>query len=492
MVKLIIGDIREVYKFLEDNSIDCVITSPPYWRQRDYGVDGQIGQEETPEKYASEIANVFGLLWDKLKKTATVFLNIGYKYQNEEFLLVPEMVALEMRRLGYLLKNKIIWYKPNAMPTPARNRLNNTYEVVLFFVKNIGREVYYFNLDAVAENTLLDQINDLKPEDLLSVKVEDNLSSKEKRQGTVVAVNKKALKVRWDNGNEEIFEFAWGQDEAIFQCAKCKQNLDYWSIMLSYANYEKFACPHCGSETLPVPILPEISIQENNWISVSSGDVKTKITNAKGSEKYKRAQILTSSPAGRLAITGEKIVIKRKWIFPQPLIADYLKKNVRRKNLTVDELESLMGYRYTAGHWLRKDFSHWGKGGSLPRPTDWFKLKQILELDETYDRLVCDLIGVLSTVRAHPKGKNIGDVWEIPTEPYEGEHFAVFPRRLVERCIRIGCPPGGTVLDPFAGSGTVGEVAQKLKRNAILIEINPNYENLIRERCGEIKVIKQN
>ncbi len=161
MVKLIIGDIRKAYKFLDDNSIDCVITSPPYWRQRDYGVEGQIGQEEKPEQYASEIANVFSLLWDKLKKTATIFLNIGYKYYGEEFLLIPEMVAFEMRKIGYVLKNKIIWYKPNAMPTPARNRLNNTYEVVLFFVKNIGREVYYFNLEALAD--LFTRVDDNSP-----------------------------------------------------------------------------------------------------------------------------------------------------------------------------------------------------------------------------------------------------------------------------------------------------------------------------------------
>jgi DNA modification methylase len=91
---------------------------------------------------------------------------------------------------------------------------------------------------------------------------------------------------------------------------------------------------------------------------------------------------------------------------------------------------------------------------------------------------------VLSTVKSHPEGKNIGDVWEIPTEPYKGEHFAVFPRKLVEVCIKLGCPEGGIVLDPFAGSGTVGEVALKLGRTAVLIEINPDYIKLIEKRLG--------
>jgi site-specific DNA-methyltransferase (adenine-specific) len=66
-VQLILGDIRQVYEKIKDHSIDCVITSPPYYRQRDYGVAGQIGQENSPEKHAKEIAHVFRLLWDKLK-----------------------------------------------------------------------------------------------------------------------------------------------------------------------------------------------------------------------------------------------------------------------------------------------------------------------------------------------------------------------------------------------------------------------------------------
>jgi DNA modification methylase len=95
-----------------------------------------------------------------------------------------------------------------------------------------------------------------------------------------------------------------------------------------------------------------------------------------------------------------------------------------------------------------------------------------------------DRVVVLWTVKSHPEGKNIGDVWEIATEPYSGEHFVVFPRKLVEMCIKLGCPEGGAVLDPFAGSGTVGEVALKLGRNAVLIEINPDYIRLIKKRLA--------
>ena len=79
-------------------------------------------------------------------------------------------------------------------------------------------------------------------------------------------------------------------------------------------------------------------------------------------------------------------------------------------------------------------------------------------------------------------GKNPGDVWNICTTPYSGSHFAVFPLELVRRPILAGCPVGGIVLDPFAGSGTVGEFCRNNDRNAILFELNNEYIKLIIER----------
>src|SRR5690606_39219896 len=80
--------------------------------------------------------------------------------------------------------------------------------------------------------------------------------------------------------------------------------------------------------------------------------------------------------------------------------------------------------------------------------------------------------------------RNRRSVWTVTTKPYSGAHFAAFPPELAERCILAGCPKGGTVLDPFAGSGTTGMVATGHGRNAILIELNPDYAELIRERIG--------
>ena len=279
---------------------------------------------------------------------------------------------------------------------------------------------------------------------MLNASVEDSLSYRNKRSGRVIEIKGELLKILWESEFEEWLEFSLNQKRA---------------------NNKRFICKHCGT--------------------------KIKYENAKNglfsrqSEKYKKANLLTASPAGRLSITGEKLIIKRKWLFPQGLIA-----NLKERRLSLKKLGELLGSIHTVGHWIRKDFSHWGKDGSIPRPEDWYKLKEILGLDDTYDRLILDRVVVLSTVKSHPEGKNIGDVWAIAKEPYKGEHFAVFPRKVVEMCIKLGCPEGGTVLDPFAGSGTVGEVASKLGRNAVLVEINPRYAELIKERCkGYVKEI---
>jgi DNA modification methylase len=80
--------------------------------------------------------------------------------------------------------------------------------------------------------------------------------------------------------------------------------------------------------------------------------------------------------------------------------------------------------------------------------------------------------------------RNKRSVWTIPTAPYSGAHFATFPPALIVPCILAGCPAGGTVLDPFGGSGTTGDVASGNGRRAVLVELNPEYAKLAQDRCG--------
>ena len=84
--------------------------------------------------------------------------------------------------------------------------------------------------------------------------------------------------------------------------------------------------------------------------------------------------------------------------------------------------------------------------------------------------------------RAHPNGRNPGDVWSIPTRPYRGPHFAAFPPEVPARCIKAGCKPGGLVLDPFCGSGTTGLAALRLGRRFTGIDLSPAFAALAAER----------
>jgi DNA modification methylase len=86
-------------------------------------------------------------------------------------------------------------------------------------------------------------------------------------------------------------------------------------------------------------------------------------------------------------------------------------------------------------------------------------------------------------------GRNIRTVWEIPTQPYPDAHFATFPEELVRRCIAAGCPEGGTVLDPFLGSGTVALVARKQGRRSVGIELSPEYCALAARRLQQLSLL---
>lgn len=302
------GDCRDVIPTLPENSIHCCVTSPPYFGLRDYGVDGQIGIEQTPEEFISEIVNVFNEVWRVLRNDGTVWLNLGDSYashggvkqpdrdssgnvrrssrgqqssmgsrggftrprtttatlKEKNLLGTPWRVAFALQEAGWILRQDIIWHKPNPMPESVRDRCTKAHEY-LFLLSKSPR--YYYDIDAVKEDGA----------------------------------------GRIDLGN-------------------------------------------------------------------------------------------MTSPA--------------------------------RIN----------------------------QGG------DW-----------------------VNTIK-EPQGRNRRSVWTIATQPYSGAHFATFPEKLIEPCILAGAPKGGTVLDPFGGSGTTARVAAKHGRNAILIELNSEYIELQKERTSNVQV----
>lgn len=243
------------------------------------------------------------------------------------------------------------------------------------------------------------------------------------------------------------------------------------SDLYKFVKNNNFGFPEELSEEDYIKLLPQI-------------EKKNKELNYSG--KFKGHEInVGASPGGRSSITGIKYVKKRKIELPQEVICDYLREWKEKKGISIKEIDEKLGYNYTAGHWFRKD-----AGGSLPSPQDWKKLKKLLEFDNKYDKEMTEMHYVLQTIRKHPNGKNPGDFWEMKCAKLERAHFAVFPEELPRKAILACCPPNGIVLDPFAGSGTTGKVAKELNRKSILIELQPKFLEIIKERCGNIKEIK--
>ena len=146
-MRIVNKDILSATNDLENNSIKCVITSPPYYKARNYGNTDQIGLEETPEKYVESLVNVFEGLKTKITSDGNLFVNLGDKYdKNKSLMLIPTLFAIQMIENGWILRNKIIWYKPNHQPSPVKDRLTNTYEEIFHFTK---QRKYYYDLDSI-------------------------------------------------------------------------------------------------------------------------------------------------------------------------------------------------------------------------------------------------------------------------------------------------------------------------------------------------------
>lgn len=347
-VRILIGDCIEKMRELPADSVDCVVTSPPYWGLRDYGVVGQLGMEPTYQEHIAAMVAVFEEVRRVLKPTGTCWMNYGDSYatspndrsaadvkyltdddrtfrdkpfstiqgvlKSKDLCGIPWRVAFALQDAGWYLRQDIIWAKPNPMPESIKDRCTKSHEYIFLLAK---RPKYYFDAEAIAEP------------------VSPNTH------------------------------------------ARLAQNV---------AN-------QAGSGRVPGKTNgPMKAVGRTSW---------------NGSEFHsgKTAQ----HQLGRAS-----------------------------KNRKVAEI------------------------GSGIKGNDSF----------------------YAATLQHVEQRNKRSVWTVPTQPFSEAHFATFPPDLIEPCILAGCPVGGTVLDPFGGAGTTGLVADRIGRNAILIELNPEYVEIAERRIA--------
>ena len=182
--KIITGDCLEVLKTLPDESVNCSVTSPPYYGLRDYGMDEQIGLEETPEEYIQKLVEVFREVRRVLKDDGTLWLNIGDTYahsirqsgeeyagelarkskgqikagfrplqegyKEKDLIGIPWMLAFALRNDGWYLRQDIIWHKPNPMPESVKDRCTKSHEYIFLLSK---KPHYYFDYESIQEES---------------------------------------------------------------------------------------------------------------------------------------------------------------------------------------------------------------------------------------------------------------------------------------------------------------------------------------------------
>jgi DNA modification methylase len=178
--RILVGDCRTVLRALPAESIQCCVTSPPYYGLRDYGHENQIGLEQSPDAYVAELVAVFREVWRVLRDDGVLFLNIGDSYaaggmgpesgkqlsnvganmpakkapagyKPKDLLMIPAQVALALRADGWYLRSDIIWAKPNPMPESVTDRPTSAHEHVFLLTKSAR---YFWDADAVAQNAL--------------------------------------------------------------------------------------------------------------------------------------------------------------------------------------------------------------------------------------------------------------------------------------------------------------------------------------------------
>jgi len=187
--KILNGDVRQVLSELEPESVQCVVTSPPYWGMRDYGTEGQLGLEETPEKFVENMVEVFREVKRVLKKDGTVWMNLGDTYgkqvgkgfntheedgtgnrvtemqekhgdikvktglPDKSLVGIPWRVALALQADGWVLRSDIIWHKPNPMPESVKDRPTKSHEYIFLLTKS---KKYYYDYEAIKEFSKID------------------------------------------------------------------------------------------------------------------------------------------------------------------------------------------------------------------------------------------------------------------------------------------------------------------------------------------------
>jgi DNA modification methylase len=322
-VRIMVGDCRQQLKKLAPKSVQMVVTSPPYFGLRDYGVDGQLGLEASPAEYVKNLVRIFRAVRRVLRDDGTIWVNLGDSYYSPRY-------------NGGVGENSTINSPSHQAEFRKAQRAGKNSMVERGALEN-------------APNRIKRDIPGIKPKDLFGIP---------------------------------------------------------WRVAFA--------------------------LQADGW--------------------YLRQDIVWSKRNPKPESVRDRCTRAHEYVF--------LLSKSERYYFNPDAIAEPAIYAP-------------GKTRAVERPKGYYKGKHA-ETDRGR--------GTEGSFKAIRKTRNKRSVWHLTSRPFKGAHFATFPPALPELCIKAGCPDGGTVLDIFAGSGTTGLVAERLQRDAILIELNPDYAAMAERR----------
>ncbi|HEY7467198.1 MAG TPA: site-specific DNA-methyltransferase [Dehalococcoidia bacterium] len=514
------GDVRDVLPSLPADSVDCIVTSPPYWGLRDYGtatwvggdeacdhqyakggrnpetagkqltnkgttfsqyehdcrkcgatrVDSQLGIERTPEEYVANMVAVFRELRRVLKPSGTCWLNLGDSYAGswgangrgegtnaprpdleakhgtnapnrnppglkpKDLVGIPWRVAFALQADGWVLRSDVVWAKSNPMPESVTDRPTKSHEMVFLLTKakwvgpSRGRFADISDSDARWLAMFLDT------------------------EGSIVVKRVQRGARRW-YGSQIVFS------STSAELVETARNIVGQGTVLrregTNAPMFYYQLSNQAARDLLHRVYPFLIVKRSQ---AAIGVVLQDRLATKGKKR----------PGGFRAVEDDAW-LERAW-----------ETNKSLNHFGTPDLSWVPAVKYGKWEPARYYFDADAVREQAIRPGDvqtfgGSKARdgEPIPADDPRYRNGSEQWG--RTIISGLNGRNIRSVWTIATRPYPGAHFAVFPPELPERCIKAGSPVGGVILDPFAGSGTVGMVANRLSRRAILIDLNADY-----------------
>lgn len=436
---------------LADASVDCIVTSPPYYNLRDYDTDGQYGLEADPRLYVEKLRRLFAELRRVLADDGTLWLNLadsyysrvrGEKTQWKNLIGVPWRVAFALQDDGWILRNAIIWHKPNTMPESVTDRLASRYEHVFLFAKS---RRYFFDLDPIREPHSPISINRAQRSARKPYSA-NGKSGAAKVPGATpyAAISAGSRQINAEGKNPGDY---WKIDDEPFELPTGRLSGEEAAYMAAFIDGEGSISIRRRTTQIQF-MLTVVNTHEGiiRWLHQRTGMGQIKQREVRN-EKWR--QVWEWSVTSRQAA--------------QVIYAVYPHLRVKQQQAAV------------ALHFMAT--THEAGGG--PASVEYHEQRHAMAEDVaalnagriTESRFAFDPLGP-------PRTSSAGDVMVIPTQPFAGAHFAVMPVALALRCVQAGCRPGGTVLDPFSGSGTSGAAAAQTGRRYIGIDINRDYLDL--------------